>query len=87
MGDERLPRRVMLGEAEGGKRYFGRQEQDWMGCLEQDPSLFTLPTEQKTWTLAANKPGKWFRRVEEAAYKYMQRWFVKKKELTAKRHA
>ncbi|CAN0377621.1 unnamed protein product, partial [Laminaria digitata] len=84
-GDERLPRRVMYGEVEGGKGYLGGQEQDWMGCLEQDLSLFNLPTEAKHSTLATKKPGKWFRRVEEAAQKYMERWFVREEELAARR--
>ena len=59
-----------------GKGYSGGQEQDWMGCLERDLSLFNLPIEAKRWTLAAKKPIEWFRRVEEAAEQYMKRWFV-----------
>ena len=47
MGNERLPKRVMFGELEGGKGYVGGQEQDWIGCLEHDLSLFNLPTETK----------------------------------------
>ena len=53
MDDERLPKRVMFGEVDGGKGYSGGQEQDWVGCLERDLSLFNLPTEAKHWTLAA----------------------------------
>ena len=45
MGNERLPKRVMLGELEGGKGYLGGQEQDWMGSLERYLSLFNSPTE------------------------------------------
>ena len=67
MGNERLPKRVMFGEVDRGKVYSGGQEQDWMGCLERDLSLFNLPTEAKHWTLAAKKLCEWFRRVEEAA--------------------
>ena len=33
MGNERLPKRVMFGELEGGKGYMGGQEQ---GCVEHD---------------------------------------------------
>ena len=32
----------MFGGLEGGKGYLGRQEQDGMGCLERDLSLFKL---------------------------------------------
>ena len=86
MDNERLPKRVMFGEVDGGKGYSGGQEQDWMGCLERDLPLFNLPTEAKHWTLAA-KPGEWFRRVEEAAEQYMKGWFVTGKEQAAKRLA
>ena len=75
MDNERLPKRVMFGEVDRGKGYFGGQEQDWMGCLQHDLSLFNLPTEAKHWTLAAKKPDGWFRRVEEAADQLMKRWF------------
>ena len=70
-----------------GKGYSGGQEQDWMGCLEHDLSLFTLPTEAKHGVLAANKQGEWFRRVEEAAERYRHRWFSTEKEQVAKRRA
>ena len=45
----------MLGGVDRGKGYTGEQEQDWVGCLERDLSLFNLPTEAKHWTLAAKK--------------------------------
>ena len=47
MGNERLPKRAIFGELEGGKGYLGGQEQGWMGCLERDLSLFNLPIEEK----------------------------------------
>ena len=71
MGNVTLSKRVTFGELEGGKGYVGGQEQDWMGCLERDLSLFNLPTETKQWMLAAKNSGKWFRRVEEAAEQYI----------------
>ena len=58
-----------------------------MGRLEHDLSLFNLPSEAKHWTLAAKKPGEWFRRVEEAAEQYMKRCFVTENEQVAKRLA
>ena len=58
-----------------------------MGCRERDLSLFNLPTVAKDWTLAAKKPGEWFRRVEEAAEQYMKRCFVTENEQVAKRLA
>ena len=47
--------------------------------------MFNLPTDAKHWTLAAKKPGEWFRRVEEAGKQYMKRWFVTENEKAAKR--
>ena len=47
MGTERQPKRVMLGELKRGKGSLGGQEQDWMGCLERDLSLFNLPIKEK----------------------------------------
>ena len=35
-------------------------------------------------SLAAKKPGEWFRRVEEAAEQYTKRWFVAENEQVAK---
>ena len=87
MDNERLPKRVMFGEVDRGKGYSGGKEQDWMGCFERDLSLFNLPTDVKHRTLAAKKPSEWFRRVEEAAQRYMKRWFVTEKKQAAKRRA
>ena len=36
-------------------------------------SMFNMPTEAKQRMPAAQKRGKWFRRVEEAAEQYMKR--------------
>ena len=63
-----------MGNWRGARVYLARQEQDWMGFLERDLSLFNLPIEEKHWTLAEKKSGKWFRRVDEAAEQYMKRW-------------
>ena len=87
MSTERLPKRVLFGELEGGKGYLVGQEQGSIDCLERNLSWFNLPIEDKQWTLAAKKSGKWFRRLEEAAEQYMKRWFVKEKENVAKRRA
>ena len=87
MGNVTLSKRVTFGQLEGGKGYVGGQEQDWMGCLERDLSLFNLPTETKQWMLAAKNSDKWSRRVEEAAEQYMKRWFATEKENAAKRRA
>ena len=53
-----------------------------MGCFKSDLSFFSMPTLEKHWPLAVNKPGEWFM-VEEAAEKFMKRWFVLDKEQVA----
>ena len=63
MGEERLSQRVMFGELVGGKGYSGRQEKDWLAHLKEDMSVFGLIFEE--WRKAAQKAGRWFRRVEE----------------------
>ena len=64
-GEERLPRRVMFGEMLGGKGYSGGQDWDWMKDLEEDLKAFIMKSEG--WYEAAQKVGRWFRRVEEGA--------------------
>ena len=61
MGQERLPQRVMFGELVGGKGYSGVQQQDWMAHLREDLSVFGMIFQG--WRKAAQKTGKWFRRV------------------------
>ena len=65
MGEERLPRRVMFGEMLGGRGYSEGQEWDWMKDPEEDLTAFGIKFEG--WLEAAQKVGRWFRRVEEGA--------------------
>ena len=70
MGEERLPQRVMFGELVGGKGYSGGQEKDWLVRLKEDISVFGMKFEG--WRKAAQKAGRWFRRVEEGAELFMR---------------
>ena len=65
MGEERLPQRVMFGELVGDKGYSGGQEEGWLVHLKEDMSVFGMKFEG--WKKAAQKAGRWFRRVEEGA--------------------
>lgn len=72
MGNERILKRVMLGEVVGGKGYFGGQERDWVGCLEMHLLLVLhLPTEAQNQTLTATNQASGVvqtnRQVEEKA--------------------
>ena len=83
MGEARLPR-VMFVEMLGGKGYSGGQEWDWMKGLEEDLRGFGIKFE--AWHEAAQKVGKWFRRVEEGAEVFMRKSHMDEKEATAERH-
>ena len=83
MGEERLPKRVMFGEMVGGKGYSGGQEWDWMRYLEEDLKEFGIKLEG--WREAAQKAGRWFRRVEEGAEVFMRKWHKVEKEASAER--
>ena len=54
MCNARLSKRVMLRQLDSGKGYLEGQEQEWMGFLERDISLFIVLIEDKQWTLATN---------------------------------
>ena len=85
MGEERLPQRVMFGELVGGKGYSGGQEKDWMAHLKEDMSVFGMKFEG--WRKAAQKAGRWFRRVEEGAELFMRNWHGKERRKAAERRA
>ena len=84
MGEERLPQRVMFGEL-GGKGYSGGQEKDWMAHLKEDMSVFGMKFEG--WRKAAQKAGRWFRRVEEGAELFMRNWYETERRKAAERRA
>ena len=71
LGKERLPRRVMLEELVQVNGYSGEQENDWMECLEELVTGFGMKFEG--WRKAAQKAGRWFRRVEEGAKAFMRK--------------
>ena len=84
-GEERLPQRVMFGELVGGKGYSGGQEKDWLVNLKKDMSVFGMKFEG--WRKAAQKAGRWFRRVEEGAELFMRKWHEAERHRAAERHA
>ena len=71
VGEERLPRRVMFGELVGDKGYSGGQEKDWLVHLKDDMSVIIMKFEG--WQKAAQKAGRWFRRVEDGAELFMRK--------------
>ena len=85
MGEERLPQRVMFGELVGGNGYSGGQGKDWTAHLKEDMSVFGEKFEG--WRKAAQKAGRWFRRVEEGAELFMGNWHVTERRKAAERRA
>ena len=84
MGEGRLPKRVMSEEMVGGKGYSGGQQWDRMRYLEEDLKEFGIKLEGRR--EAAQKAGKWFRRVEERAEVFMRKWRKDGKAASAKHH-
>ena len=85
MGEERLPQRVMFGELVGGKGYSRGQAKDSLVHLKGDMSVFGMKFEG--WRKAAQKAGRWFRRVEEGAEFLMRNWHEKERRKAAERRA
>ena len=74
----------MFGEMLEGKGYSGGQEWDWMKALEEDLKASGIKFEGLC--EAAQKVGRWFRRVEEGAEVFMWKWQKDEKGATAERH-
>ena len=55
----------------GGKGCHGGREKDWTVRLEEDMTEFGMKFEG--WRKAAQKAGRWFRRVEEGAGSFMRK--------------
>ena len=75
----------MLGELVGGKGYSGGQEKDWLVHLKEDMSVFGVKFEG--WRKAAQKAGRWFRRVEKGAESFMRKRHDAERCKAAERHA
>ena len=75
----------MFGELVGGKGYSGGQEKDWVAHLKEDMSVFGMKFEG--WRKAAQKAGRWFRRVEEGAELFMRNWHETERRKAAEHRA
>ena len=83
--DTRLPKCVMFRELVGGTVSSGGQENEWMGCLLDDPRASGIKTDQ--WTTAAQDEREWHRTANEGAEFFMTRWFATERARAALRHA
>ena len=78
MGQERLPRRVMLGKLVTGKGYSGGHQKDRMVRLEEDITEVGMKFEGA---------DRWFRRVEEGREAFVRKWHRAESCRTAEGHA
>ena len=89
----------MLGKMTGGEgRRPGGQPKSWHRCLLNDLKSFDATkgslehsklffgVEAEVWTIAANKAGKWYRGVLEAAERFMAKWHENETTLSRNRH-
>ena len=77
MGDERLPKLVLLGEAKGGQKSVGGQERGCMRRLEEEDLVaLGMAGEKKgmAWKTSASEPEEWNTKVEEGAGRFVRRW-------------
>ena len=90
----------MLGKMTGGEgRRPGGQPKSWHRCLLNDLKSFDATkgslehsklffgVEAEVWTIAANKAGKWYRGVLEAAERFMAKCHEIEGTLSRNRHA
>ena len=97
---ERLTRRVMFRTMAGGENPGpGRPEKNWTQCLVDDLIVFrategstesvslAFGVETVVWPTAAEKGGKWYRGVVEAAKYFLTRWHRDEAKRSLLRHA
>ncbi len=72
MDDSRLPKVMLFGELDAGRRRDGGQTKTWRQCLMDDLKKFQI--DSKTWTDVAADEEVWLSLVDESAAGFMQRW-------------
>ena len=75
MRDTRLPKTALLGEFEGGARYSGGQEFDWLKRLQEDLTAFGIVTKKKGWEASAKRAEEWYDRIEVGVQWFMDEWY------------
>ncbi len=87
MDDERLPKLMLFGELEGGKRRRGAPEKSWRSCFRDSLRAFEID-EEKWIELAVEKgAAEWKALIIKAAEQYMKRWLEAQDRASALRHA
>ena len=89
MGDERLLKIVLLGEAVWGGRSVGGQERDWVRRIDEDLLRFKVGDEKEEgkWKTSAEDMEEWYTKVEGGAEWFMRRWHSAQAEESGGRQA
>jgi hypothetical protein len=78
MDDSRLPKIMMCGELDAGKRKVGGSEKQWRQCVRDDLKAFEINAE--SWWMLATCEQEWTTAIEDGATLFMQKWHTKEKE-------
>ncbi|CAN0407874.1 unnamed protein product, partial [Pylaiella littoralis] len=86
MRDERLPKIALLGELQGGARYLGGQEFDWLRRMQEDLEAFDIVVDKKEgWEASAKRADEWYDRIDEGARRFTDEWLKKEGALSETR--
>ncbi|CAN0240606.1 unnamed protein product, partial [Pylaiella littoralis] len=86
MRDERLPKIALLGELQGGARYLGGQEFDWLRRMQEDLEAFDIVVDKKEgWEASAKRADEWYDRIDEGARRFTDEWLKKEGDLSETR--
>ena len=73
MNDERLPKVMLFGELDAGKRRRGAPEKSWRSCLRDSLKAFKI--DDKNWIkLAEEGAAEWTKLIDDSADEHMDRW-------------
>ena len=85
MSDERLPKIMLFGELEHGKRRRGAPPLNWRRCLKDDLNKFKIDVDK--WVELANNQQEWQKLLEKSSAGFFAQWLADKQEAHRLRHA
>ncbi|CAM9413986.1 unnamed protein product, partial [Pylaiella littoralis] len=76
----------LLGELQGGARYLGGQEFDWLRRMQEDLEAFDIVADKKEgWEASAKRADEWYDRIDEGARRFTDEWLKKEGDLSETR--
>ena len=85
MPNERLPKMMLFGELEHGKRRRGAPPNNWRRCLKDDLNKFKIDTNK--WIELASDEKQWQELLEKSSTEFFAQWLADKQEERRLRHA